>query len=121
MARTPRKPCRAFGCPARAVAGGYCEQHQNQRPKRWRANKRPSAAARGYGYQWRKIRDDFLERHPICVVCGDVATDVDHIIPRRQGGTDDDSNLQSLCHSCHSRKTALYDGAFSPKGGDGKV
>lgn len=41
-----------------------------------------------------------------------VANHVDHITPKRRGGTDVRSNLQSLCHSCHSRKTALEDGRW---------
>jgi 5-methylcytosine-specific restriction protein A len=58
-----------------------------------------------------------LRRFPWCVVCqaeGKTtrATDVDHIVPRRQGGTDDQSNLMPLCHSHHSQKTAMNDGGF---------
>jgi hypothetical protein len=34
-----------------------------------------------------------------------VATEVDHVIPRQEGGTDDRSNLQPLCHDHHSAKT----------------
>ncbi|WP_139157546.1 HNH endonuclease, partial [Enterobacter hormaechei] len=34
------------------------------------------------------------------------ATSVDHIIPKAHGGTDDDSNLESLCWPCHRKKTA---------------
>ena len=29
---------------------------------------------------------------------------VDHIIPRSNGGTDDDANLRSLCPSCDNRR-----------------
>ncbi|WOI78727.1 HNH endonuclease signature motif containing protein [Pseudomonas aeruginosa] len=36
-----------------------------------------------------------------------VATEVDHIIPLSQGGTDDDSNLMAIAgYPCHARKTA---------------
>ena len=38
--------------------------------------------------------------------CGELATNVDHIIPRRDGGADESNNFQALCHSHHSQKTA---------------
>ncbi|MBJ3490175.1 HNH endonuclease, partial [Salmonella enterica subsp. enterica serovar Albany] len=34
------------------------------------------------------------------------AKTVDHIVPKAHGGTDADSNLQSLCWPCHKAKTA---------------
>lgn len=34
------------------------------------------------------------------------ARHVDHIIPKAQGGTDADANLQCLCTACHRAKTA---------------
>jgi 5-methylcytosine-specific restriction enzyme A len=37
--------------------------------------------------------------------CPNRATDVDHVVPAHQGGTDDDDNLASLCDDCHKRKT----------------
>lgn len=40
------------------------------------------------------------------------AKHVDHIVPLKDGGTHAFSNLQSLCRSCHSRKTALEDGRW---------
>ena len=80
---------------------------------------RESSNARGYGAAWRKIRKAFLEytaerqawHWACCVICLAQgrrvrATDVDHIVRRALGGTDDFDNLQALCHSCHSRKTA---------------
>jgi len=34
------------------------------------------------------------------------ASCVDHIKAKAHGGTDEDSNLESLCWSCHAAKTA---------------
>jgi 5-methylcytosine-specific restriction protein A len=69
--------------------------------------RRGSRHARGYGGDWTRIRAAHLEAEPWCRECGAEATDVDHIVPRAEGGTDDDANLQSLCHRHHSRKTAI--------------
>ncbi|MFB5623289.1 MAG: HNH endonuclease [Nitrosopumilus sp.] len=46
------------------------------------------------------VRDDYA-----CVKCGHPADEVDHIVPKCIGGGDDLSNLQSLCHDCHRKKT----------------
>ncbi len=78
---------------------------------------RPSAARRGYGHGWRQIRAARLRRHPLCVVCERQgrtvpATDVDHVVALRRGGTNAASNLQSLCHYHHASKTAREDGRF---------
>ena len=38
------------------------------------------------------------------------ANQVDHIVPRAKGGTDDLSNLQSICEPCHKLKTIQDNG-----------
>jgi hypothetical protein len=38
-------------------------------------------------------------------MCGDKAVDVHHIVAKRHGGTDDESNLDSRCHRHHSIAT----------------
>ena len=44
--------------------------------------------------------------HNACVVCGQPATEVDHIVEVADGGDLYGlDNLQSLCHSCHAAKT----------------
>jgi len=43
-----------------------------------------------------------------CELCGisadERALQIDHIVPRNHGGTDDQSNLQALCYSCNAMK-----------------
>jgi len=71
---------------------------------------RESAHARGYDRTWQNLRLMVLRRSPLCLKCGQGASQVDHITPIRKGGARlDPQNLQSLCHSCHSKKTATED------------
>lgn len=71
-----------------------------------------SRHARGYGADWDRIRARVLSRDKhLCQVClkagrYTLATEVDHIQPRAQGGTDDDDNLQAIDKACHAAKTA---------------
>lgn len=67
---------------------------------------------RGYGNPWDKLRIRILTRDRyLCQTCltqgrPTVASQVDHITPKAQGGTDDPDNLASICHQCHKAKTA---------------
>jgi len=72
-----------------------------------------TAHQRGYGRQWRKLRKQKLDINPLCERCESkgetkLARDVDHIRPTR-GPEDpkhwDWKNLQSLCPTCHRKKT----------------
>ncbi|MDF0628268.1 MULTISPECIES: HNH endonuclease [Acinetobacter] len=113
------RPCREFRCPNLVTSPsqkGFCDEHAHKRSN-WnkRQDRTGSTTERGYGHAWRKLRALILERDDyLCLICkanGHVteATDVDHIIPREHGGTDDPSNLQSLCSPCHKEKTAKQD------------
>lgn len=90
--------------------------HKPKRPHL--AERRPSAAKRGYGRRWREYRDWYLNQ-PENVMCRThgctyLASVVDHIIPHR--GDEalfwDPANHQPLCKQCHDRKTAREDGGF---------
>jgi len=101
------------------------------RPKGWRSDqerkaeldqRRGSSSKRGYGADWRALRNDHIARHPLCSHCEaegriTLATDVDHIIAHK--GNDalrlDPNNLQSLCKRHHSKKTATEDSRFARK------
>ena len=99
--------CRRPGCRG-LVRGGVCSVcgPQRQHGREDYDERRGNAASRGYDAKWRKLREQVLYQQPLCVMCGAVAVDVDHIIPIRQGGpvlaVD---NLQPLCRQCHVRKT----------------
>ncbi len=61
------------------------------------------------GYISGTLRYEVLKRARFhCELCGisaDIrALEVDHIVPRNRGGTDDIDNLQALCYSCNSMK-----------------
>jgi len=72
------------------------------------------ASGRPVGTQ---ARFDILKRDDYrCRICGthadeNVRLEVDHIVPRAKGGTNDSSNLWTLCWACNNGKsdTDLYD------------
>ncbi|MDD2728311.1 HNH endonuclease signature motif containing protein [Malikia sp.] len=56
------------------------------------------------------MRAALFAREPLCTECSKhgrvtLATERDHIKPLAEGGADDDSNIQGLCHSCHESKS----------------
>lgn len=56
--------------------------------------------------RWQKIRYKILGRDNYrCAYCGAQAEHVDHIIPRCQGGSDDEDNLVAACARCNISKS----------------
>lgn len=110
----PLRPLRACASTTRCPAlvrppVRYCPAHAQERDVRIDAG-RGSAAQRGYGSRWRRLRAYLLTIEPVCRACAQqgitrAATDVDHIKPKALGGEDVLSNLQPMCHACHSAKT----------------
>ena len=107
-----KRPCAYPGCPE-LVPKGYCAHHADQASQKRHDAKRPNAHRRGYTRRWAKAARAYLDENPLCVECkkgGQVvaATQVDHIVDHKGDATLfwDQDNWQSLCHSCHSRKTA---------------
>lgn len=116
MNREIPRPCKHGGCRCLTTnISGYCDKHSEDISKY-----RQSSSKRGYGYKWRKARETHLQLHPFCEECrrqgkpAVLATDVDHIVPHKGNPVLfwDPNNWQSLCHTCHSIKTAKEDGGF---------
>lgn len=102
----PVRAPRLCGCGQRVPSGQRCAcQAKRDAERKARFDKtRPSAAQRGLGADWRKLRADHIAAHPWCRRCGSRAVEVDHIVPRREAPERrlDPTNLQSLCKPCHS-------------------
>lgn len=123
-----KRPCIRPGC-RNLVDRGYCATcAPKHSPRAINEATRPSAAKRGYGRRWQKVRELYFKRNPFCAdIYGDhgkrleVATELDHIVPHR-GDMEkfwDPGNLQGLCKECHSKKTATEESAFA-RSGDGR-
>jgi 5-methylcytosine-specific restriction protein A len=106
MPTRPLRPCTSPGCPE-LVKSGRCARHLAAHYKSQDA-RRGSAAARGYGRRWQRIRADHLQLEPLCRFCRaegrtTAATEVDHI--DGDSSNNAHTNLRSACKPCHSRRT----------------
>ena len=84
---------------------------------RSKSERRGTATERGYNKRWKRAAAVYRAEHTVCVSCekaGRVtpAECVDHVRPHK--GDDnlfwDERNWQSLCWSCHSKKTRSENG-----------
>jgi len=91
-----------------------------------------SPAARGYGAEWKRLREQILKRDRYICICSGCrragrvlpATHVDHIISKAKWlevrgnliGVDHPSNLQAMNVDCHKLKTVLEKG-MRPRSG----
>jgi 5-methylcytosine-specific restriction protein A len=102
--------CPEPGCGV-LVQQGRCPTHapRAQRSTPWEGLSHKWYRSR----RWKALRLETIRRDPFCRTCrvaGQrvLSVDVDHITPH-QGSASlfwEASNLQGLCRSCHSRKTA---------------
>jgi 5-methylcytosine-specific restriction protein A len=109
----PKKPCAYPGCKELTV-NRYCEQHQKLMDKRYDTYERSPAVKKRYGRAWKRIRDRYIGKHPLCEMClknhkTTPATEVHHIRPLSRSGDHDEDNLMALCKPCHSKITAKMD------------
>lgn len=76
----------------------------------WTTNPSPSSQHL-QGAAWDRLRRRILKRdNRECQLggpnCLETASQVDHVVPISQGGTDDEDNLASACRQCHMEKSS---------------
>lgn len=109
MPTRPKRPCRMTGCPNLADDGElYCSAHKKTAGYEYNHYRRDPEAKKRYGRAWKRIRDRYAAAHPLCERClkegrYSPMKEVHHILPISQGGDHCESNLMSLCQSCHTK------------------
>ena len=106
-----KKPCPHPGC-RELTNGGYCDKHRREDNARYESQARDKTVKAFYSTaRWGRVRKIQLGRESMCRHCRErgvlvEASHVDHIVEIADGGDPWDlDNLQSLCKSCHTRKT----------------
>lgn len=99
------KVCAQPGCPD-LTDSTYCPAHK---PKAWASSTRRERVGKS-GWQQQADAQRILRRdRHLCQIqgphCTGHATEVDHIVPTFEGGTDTDNNKQPACPACHRAKT----------------
>lgn len=113
MALAPSKMCAHPGCSSRAAAGeSRCAEHLKvQRQKEAERQeqydrRRGTAKSRGYGKEWRKVRDAKLRKEPLCYICRREGRITGAAVVHHRDGNphnNNENNLMSLCRDCHER------------------
>lgn len=109
----PTRLCEVDGCERPHWAKGLCLVH-------YRHKFFPASGNQSGHWILPEDRQAIYERDNYsCYICGlEVFTDVDmgrddraatldHVVPRREGGSDEPENLRTCCRLCNSRKTFL--------------
>lgn len=70
MPKKPRRPCRMNGCPNLAEDGElYCSEHKGMDTQEYNRYRRDPEAKKRYGRAWKRIRDSYVQQHPVCELC----------------------------------------------------
>ena len=107
MPQKPKRPCAYPGCPNLSDQQ-YCEVHRKAARQQYDKYERSPMVNKTYGRAWKRIRDRYAAQHPLCEQClkegrYTPVEEVHHILPISKGGTHAESNLMSLCQSCHTK------------------
>ena len=117
MPKKAGSACEWPGCPVIHYNGKYCDEHMAERKSTYAKTYKKKESRKHLldfynSRAWKGLRQHHITRNPLCKSCeleGLIvpADHVDHIIEIRDDWDKrlDSNNLQSLCISCHSKKT----------------
>lgn len=92
----------------------YYDRMKVEAPWAWRARNAKRNCSPFITEEW--LRVEFEKQEGRCALTGRPITvetfEIDHILPRSRGGSDDRSNLRLLCAEANQAKGAMTDGEF---------
>lgn len=74
-------------------------------PKKPKPLKRVSVKRAGQNAEYSVMREKFLKENPLCMNCGDQATELHHAAGRTNDLLLDRQYFRALCHGCHEMAT----------------
>lgn len=82
--------------------------HEKFERQRYNKYQRNPDINKTYGRAWKRIRDRYVAKHPLCELCLEKGRmtpveEVHHILSIDRGGTHDEANLMSMCRSFHNK------------------
>ena len=104
MPRRPGRRCHHPGCPELSDES-YCPQHRVD--TREHDKDRATAAERGYGSVWQKVRARKMTRDPLCEDCRrkGIIREAEQVHHKDGNSSNNkNNNLESLCVPCHGAK-----------------
>lgn len=111
MPSATKQPCSHPLCSVlvEGGTGGKCGKHRPQNG--WQARPSSSDHLRPSSGRWAKLKAAVMQRDMyLCQSCqrngiDKQGSEVDHVVPLSEGGTNNLDNLQCICRSCHREKT----------------
>ena len=95
MPHSAPRACHVPGCQHTVTPTSPCPIHPSTQP--WK-HEVASSTARGYGADWQRKRAAKLRSEPLCRPCKQAgrvtaAVEVDHVIAKAKGGTDESRSI----------------------------
>jgi hypothetical protein len=69
MPLSAKKPCAYPGCHDTIREGRYCSAHKTRASREYDKTRRSPDHNKIYGHRWRKIRELYVSKHPLCERC----------------------------------------------------
>ncbi len=94
------------------IVAAECEEQKKRANRRYNKSRDKKLEQFYNGKRWRITSKKYLDRHPKCIWCGEIATEVDHIeeinTPSGWARRYDETNFRPFCTTCHNKRHGRF-------------